>query len=176
MFKNIFLLVILAFVTVAGCNNANANTDQKSEDKELKSSATSSNDEGGAIHLTKAEFLKRVMDYESNPNEWIYLGDKPAIIDFYASWCPPCKIASPILDELAKEYKGEIYVYKINTDEERELASVFGIRSIPSFLFVPQDGKPTMSNGIASTPEETKKMFKQQIDEYLLGKKAQESL
>jgi len=101
----------------------------------------------GTIHLTKEEFLKKVVNYEANPNEWKYLGDKPCIIDFYADWCGPCKSVAPILEELAKEYDGQIYVYKIDTEKEQELAGAFGISSIPSILFVPMDGQPQMSLG-----------------------------
>lgn len=115
------------------------------------------------IHLTKAEFLTKVADFENNPTEWKYLGDKPALIDFYASWCGPCKMISPILEELAKEYEGKIYIYKINTEEERELSTAFGIRSIPTLLFVPMKGKPQMAQGAMSKAD-----FKQAIDSVLL--------
>ena len=99
------------------------------------------------IQLTKAEFLKKVADYESNPSEWKYLGDKPAIIDFYADWCGPCKMVAPVLEELAAEYEGKIDIYKVNTESEKELAAAFGIRSIPSILFVPMNGAPQMAQG-----------------------------
>lgn len=99
------------------------------------------------INLTKEEFIKKVMDYRTNPSEWKYIGDKPAIIDFYASWCGPCRMLAPIMDELAKEYAGQIYVYKVNTETETELAQLFGIRSIPSILFIPMEGQPTMTQG-----------------------------
>ena len=99
----------------------------------------------GTIHLTKEEFLKKVVDYENNPTEWKYLGDKPAIIDFYADWCGPCKMIAPVLEELAAEYAGEIYIYKIDTEKEQELAGAFGIRSIPSILFVPMGEAPQMA-------------------------------
>ena len=115
------------------------------------------------IELTKAEFLKKVVDYESNPKEWKYLGDKPAIIDFYADWCGPCKAVAPIMEELAEEYDGKIYVYKVNTGEEEELSALFGIRSIPSILFIPMEGKPQMAQG--AMPKDT---FKQAIEEILL--------
>ena len=118
------------------------------------------------IHLTKAEFLDKVVNYEANPNEWKYLGDKPAIVDFYASWCGPCKMVAPILDELAQEYDGKIYVYKIDTEKEQELAAAFGIRSIPLLLFVPMDGLPQMARGAMSKAD-----FRQTIDEILLHKK-----
>ncbi len=126
---------------------------------------------GKPIHLTKQDFLEKVMNYEKNQTEWVYEGDKPALIDFYADWCGPCKMAAPVLEELAKEYEGRIHIYKIDTEKERELAAVFGIQSIPAFLFVPQNGKPSMSSGIAQTPEATKEMFRQMIDEILLGQK-----
>lgn len=93
------------------------------------------------VHLTKEEFLKKVVDYENNPTEWKYLGDKPAIVDFYADWCGPCKMIAPILEELAAEYKDRIVIYKVNTEQEQELAAVFGIRSIPTLLFYPHAGR-----------------------------------
>lgn len=100
-----------------------------------------------ATNITKEDFLKKVMDYKNNPTEWKYLGDKPAIIDFYASWCGPCKMLSPIIDELAEEYEGKVYVYKVDTEVEEELSQVFGIRSIPSILFIPMNEKPMMIQG-----------------------------
>lgn len=99
------------------------------------------------IQLTKSEFIKKITDFEKNPTTWKYLGDKPAIIDFYATWCGPCKAVSPIMEELAEEYKDSIYVYKIDTDKEQELSALFGIRSIPSVLFIPMEGAPQMSVG-----------------------------
>lgn len=127
-------------------------------------------DSGKPVHLTKQDFLVKVMNYEKNRTEWVYEGDTPALIDFYADWCGPCRRAAPILEELAKEYEGKIIVYKVDTQKEQELAAVFGIQSIPAFLFVPKTGKPTMSNGIAQTDEQTKAMFKQMIEELLLKK------
>lgn len=97
-------------------------------------------------HLTKESFLKKVFDYEKN-TEWKFEGSLPAIIDFYADWCGPCRMVAPILEELSQEYKGKINIYKVDTDKEQELASVFGIRSIPSILFVPMNGKPQMAMG-----------------------------
>jgi thioredoxin len=97
-------------------------------------------------HLTKETFLSKVFNFEVN-KEWKFEGNKPCIIDFYADWCGPCKMVAPILEELATEYNGKIDIYKIDTEAEQELAGAFGIRSIPSMLFVPMGEKPQMSVG-----------------------------
>ena len=125
----------------------------------------------GSERLTKAVFIQKVWDYTKSPNDWKFLGNKPAIIDFYADWCGPCKIASPILDEIGSEYAGKLVVYKVNTDQEQELAQVFGISGIPAFLYIPVSGKPVMMSGIAQSKEETKKMFIDNIEKYLSVKK-----
>lgn len=122
------------------------------------------------IMLTKAEFLKKVVNYEKNPKDWIYLGDKPCIIDFYAIWCGPCKRIAPILDELAQVYKGKLYIYKVDIDKEKELAQAFAIQSVPTIIFCPLKGKPTMSQG--GLPKET---FVKIIDEQLVKKKVKKS-
>ncbi|MFC2089175.1 thioredoxin family protein [Bacteroidota bacterium] len=180
MIRKYIFIAILGSLSITGCSNTSEPKDNTviaaNEVVAASENARSGEKDGKAIHITKKDFLTKVMDYEANPQEWIYKGDKPCLIDFYADWCGPCKIASPILDELAGVYDGKIYVYKVDTEVERELSSVFGIRSIPAFLFCPEDGNPTMSNGIARTPEETKQMFIQMIDEILLGKGADESL
>ncbi len=105
------------------------------------------------VHITKADFLKNVYDFEKNPDEWKYLGSQPAIVDFYADWCGPCRQLSPVLDELAKEYSGKLTIYKVNVDNERGLATFFGIRSIPTLLFIPMKGKPQRSLGALSKTE-----------------------
>jgi thioredoxin len=122
---------------------------------------------GKPIHLTKAEFIKRVMDYEKNKTEWVYKGDKPAIIDFYADWCGPCKKVAPALEELAQEYAGKVYIYKINVDNEPELAGLFGVRNIPTFLIIPKAGKPSLSSGASANHAENKQRFKKVIDDLL---------
>ncbi len=96
--------------------------------------------------LTKETFLKKVFDYETK-KEWEFQGDKPAIIDFYADWCGPCKIIAPIIEELAQEYAGKVDIYKIDTEDQQELAAAFGIRSIPSVLFIPMNDRPQMAIG-----------------------------
>lgn len=105
------------------------------------------------VHITKADFLKKVYDFEKNPDEWKYLGSQPAIVDFYADWCGPCRQLSPVLDELAKEYSGKLTIYKVNVDNERGLATFFGIRSIPTLLFIQMKGKPQRSLGALSKTE-----------------------
>ncbi len=154
------ILFLLAAIVAVSCSNS---TETKAQsDKSTQASDVKAAD-GKTIHMDKAMFIERVMDFETNKEEWVYLGDKPAIIDFYADWCKPCKLIAPIMDELAEEYKGQIYIYKVDTQVERELASVFGIRSIPAVLFIPMEGQPQMSTG--ALPKET---FKTAIDDFLL--------
>lgn len=155
--KKIALIFLMAGLIFTSCNGQQTN---KQSDNKLKTE-----NKMKTIHLTKEEFLKKVANYEANPTEWKYLGDKPAIIDFYASWCGPCKTIAPILEELAAEYGDQIYIYKIDTEEEQELAAAFGIRSIPSLLFVPMEGKPQMAQGAMP-----KASFKEAIDSVLLKK------
>jgi len=116
-------------------------------------------------HLTAETFKQKVFNYEIN-QEWKFEGNKPCIIDFYADWCGPCKMVAPVLEELSKEYEGKIDVYKIDTEQEQELAGTFGIQSIPSILFVPMEGQPQMTMGAMP-----KQSFVQVINEVLLNKK-----
>jgi len=113
-------------------------------------------------NLTNVTFKEKVFDYENN-KEWKFEGDKPAIIDFYADWCGPCKMVAPVLEELSKEYEGKIDIYKVDTEDQQELAQTFGIRSIPSILFIPMENQPQMSMG--AMPKEG---FEQAIKEILL--------
>ena len=175
--NKIILSITAAALLTLSCTNGSASSldgkETKSTAEEMAVVDKGGNDQseaaGKTVKLTKQDFLEKVMNYEKNQTEWVYEGDLPALIDFYADWCAPCRMAAPVLEELAEEYKGKIHIYKVDTQTERELASVFGIQSIPAFLFVPQEGRPTMSNGIAQTPEETKRMFKQMFDEILLS-------
>jgi len=112
-------------------------------------------------HLTNETFKEKVFNYEAS-KEWKFEGEIPAIIDFYADWCGPCKTVAPILEELQAEYGDKLNIYKVNTEEQKELAGVFGIQSIPSLLFIPKEGQPQMAMG--ALPKET---FKQAISEVL---------
>ena len=163
--KKILFIAASVFLLFAACNNTTknnaANNSQTTEDNTLKTE----NNMSKTIHLTRADFLSKVANYEENPDEWVYLGDKPCIIDFYADWCGPCKMVAPILDELAEEYDGEIYIYKVDTEAEQQLSADFGIRSIPTILFCPMGEAPQMAQG--ALPKDA---FKQAIDEVLLKK------
>lgn len=149
--KNIVLCALIVLISTACAFGENNKTKKETEMK--------------TIELNKEQFLEKVVNYEVNPTEWKYLGDKPALIDFYASWCGPCKMVAPILEELAAEYEGKIVIYKINTEVERELAAAFGIRSIPTFIFAPKEGSPQVAQGAMSKAD-----FKKLIDQILLNK------
>jgi thioredoxin 1 len=136
MKKLTFVLLFLASFTFNACSS-NANESNGSE----------VNTEGQVNKLTAESFQKLIWDYKASPQEWVFNGDQPVIIDFYADWCRPCKMVAPIMDELSKEYKGKVRIYKVNTDEQRELAGLFKINSIPAVMFIPKNGKPQMSVG-----------------------------
>lgn len=134
---------------------------EKEKDKTTSSSKV--------IKLNKTEFLAKVFNFEKNPTEWVYEGDKPCIIDFYATWCGPCKKQSPVLEQLAKEYEGKIVFYKVDTDQETELSQTFNIQGLPSLLFVPMEGKPTLAAGFKDKAEMIKL-----INQLILSKKTAE--
>lgn len=115
------------------------------------------------IKLTTQDFKDKVFNYETE-QDWKYLGALPAIIDFYADWCGPCKMVAPVLEELSEEYEGRLLIYKVNTDIEQELAAVFGIQSIPTILFIGTDGEPMIQPGAFP-----KHVFKKIIEEKLLA-------
>jgi len=116
------------------------------------------------IQLTTQDFKDNIFNYDEE-KEWKYKGNLPAIIDFYADWCGPCKMVAPVLEELSETYKDKLVIYKLNTEKEEELSSAFGIQSIPTFLFIPVEGQPMMQTGALP-----KKTFQQVIEEKLLQK------
>ncbi|HKM94235.1 MAG TPA: thioredoxin domain-containing protein [Prolixibacteraceae bacterium] len=156
--RNIAFTLLLALFSVFMVENTSANTGKAPENEKT----------GEVIKITRADFISKVMDYEKNQTEWIYKGDKPCLIDFYADWCGPCRITSPILDELATEYASKIIIYKVNVDIEKELSQVFGVKGIPAFLYCPMEGKPSMTSGIGRDKDQTKEMFKSYIETILL--------
>ena len=168
--KKIIFILIAVFTLQAGNSIQAKNRSNNELKKTAGTVAKSKGAKGETVKLTKEKFLKEIWDYKASPKEWKYKGNKPALIDFYADWCGPCKIAAPILEELSVEYSGKIIIYKVDTQVERELSSVFGISGIPAFLYIPMTGKPSMTSGIARSKEDTKKMFKERIDKLLLDK------
>ena len=144
------LIVLCTFTTVTCAQTAN-------EGKEK---------EAVVIQMDKQMFTDKVFDYTTGATEWEYKGEKPAVIDFYATWCGPCRMVAPILKDLAKEYGDSIIIYKVDTDKEKELSMAMGIQSLPTIVFIPQNGQPQVIIGAAD-----KRTFRQAIDEVLLNKK-----
>lgn len=120
------------------------------------------------VELDKQQFLEKVWNYETNPNAWVYSGSLPCVIDFNAKWCGPCRKMEPILKDLAIKYNGKVIIYKVDVDKEKELASLFGISSIPAFLFCPTNGEPRGTMGAYPADE-----FEKIIRTVLLGEEAE---
>jgi thioredoxin len=156
-------MFIASLLLTISCGNTKmapeANTTTAVDESELRS------EEGKTVQMTKAIFIANVSDFEKNPDEWAYKGVRPCVIDFYADWCRPCKMVAPLMEGFANTYKGQVDIYKVNVDKERELAELFGIRSIPTVLFCPMDGKPQMSQGALA-----KEDYEKIINEFLLKK------
>jgi len=172
MGSKVYLLTGLVIAMFTTCNNPSAqenkpDTYAERTDNKLVSIAEPVNTK--PVLITKQDFLDKVMDFEKNPQEWVYRGELPCLIDFYADWCAPCRITAPILEELAEEYAGKINIYKIDIQREKELAQVFGISGIPAFLYCPMKGNPSITSGIARTVEETRQLFINNIESLLLN-------
>lgn len=150
------LFYLLAVVMLISCNS---NGESKPDKGNLNKATTSVS--GKVQHLNKAEYQKLVYDFEANPQNYVYNGKLPAIVDFYADWCGPCKRVAPILDKLAEKYAGKINIYKVNVDNEQELAGAHGIQSIPTMIFYPMNGNPQIVQG--ALPEEKIEEAIQQI-------------
>lgn len=153
--KNFYRTIALAAIimaALASCGNAGAQNDKKAEKKSK-----------GVTELTAETFQTKV--YNMNQEDLVFLGDKPAIVDFTATWCGPCQRIAPILDELATEYDGKIVIYKVDIDKNRELAKAFKVSSIPAVLYIPLDGEPVMTVG-----SRDKGKFTTEIETILLGK------
>jgi len=155
MIYNKLLLMLLVLTSCGLASSADAQNEAKSGNSAA----------GEVIQLTKADFLAKIYNYEKNKDKFVYEGSLPCIIDFYADWCGPCKRVEPVLKQLAKDYAGKVLIYKINTDKERDLAAAFGIRSIPTYLFISAKGEP--QSAVGALPRES---FVKVIDEFLLKK------
>lgn len=140
--------ILIALALILGCITLNAQ-EQKEESK--------------VKHLTYSEFVRKVWDFEKDPTTFNYKGKQPAIVDFYANWCGPCRRVAPIMEKLAEEYDGKLLVYKVNVDEEKDLAAAFQVKSIPMVLFIPMEGQPMMQVG--ALPEEG---YRKVVEEQLL--------
>ncbi len=115
------------------------------------------------VHLTKEQFLRRIADYEKNPDSFRFLGSRPALIDFYAGWCGPCKMLAPLLEEVSDEYAGRVDIYKVDVEQEEELAALFRVRSIPTLVYIPMDGQIRVTQGAVGKPQ-----LKEAIENILL--------
>ena len=149
------ILVVIILVAFAWMNR----------EKEVVKAKVSEVNKMEPIHLTKAEFISKVSNFQKNPGDWKYLGNKPCIVDFYATWCGPCKMLAPVLDDLAKEYNGQIYIYEVDVDAEPEIAAAYNIQSIPTLFFCPMTGTPQMAQG--AIPKES---LQKTINDFLLKK------
>lgn len=144
--KSLSIILLLTVMALPACGSGKGGEEAKMGSI-LNSAEAASKSKVKTIKLTKDEFLKLVVNFEESPNKWKYLGDKPAIVDFYADWCGPCKTLAPVLEQLAAEYEGKIYIYKVDTEVEKELAAAFGIRSIPTMIFIPMGEEPQVAQG-----------------------------
>lgn len=162
----IFVLALSLNLGLTACDSNAVEKSTTPENEEKSIVAEENNTEASVVYLNEESFRNLVWNYNKNPEDWVYEGELPAVIDFYADWCGPCKRVAPIMDKLAKEYAGKVIIYKVDTDANRELSSVFGIRSIPSVLFIPKNGKPAMQPDAMQEEQ-----YKQIIEEFVLGNK-----
>jgi len=167
-------LAASVLIILAGCNNGSPDVKSSSKsdtpqpaketpgtEPETKKISTAN---ATPVHLTKKSFIENVWDYEKSPNQWQFKGELPCVIDFYADWCRPCRMVAPIMDDLAKKYEGRVNIYKINTEQEKELARVFQVQSIPMVVFAPLNGKPATKIGALSKDDYIKI-----VEEFLLN-------
>lgn len=158
----------MAVVAIPGCGGQGGQAQAPAAKPDTVEVAAGASAGGTVTYLNTADFISEIYDFKANPGKWAYRGEGPAIIDFYATWCGPCKQLSPLLEELAGEYAGRIKVYKVDVDKEPELAAAFGVQSIPMLLWIPADGTPFVSMGLMPKAD-----LKKGIEERLLGKSAE---
>ena len=156
--KKLIMFSLMAAISLVACSQEK----QSAASQPSGETAAAAVSDYKPVEMNTQMFIDRVVDFK-NAKEWDYKGDKPAVIDFYATWCGPCKKLSPILDELSSEYAGNVLFYKVDVDREQELAGVFGIQSIPMVLLIPKEGKPYVVQGLRPKAE-----LKEAIDSVLL--------
>lgn len=160
------LVAIISFTSA--CSNNSRNVKKENKDR-VENKVNNNKDKGDkkmkVTELTTDLFKEKIMDYSNNPTEWNYKGERPAIIDFYATWCGPCKATAPTVEKIAEEYDGKIDVYKVDVDQQQELAAIFGVQSIPTILFIPKEGTPAKSVGAMGYAQ-----FKEAIDQVIFKK------
>lgn len=156
--KKLIMFSLMAAISLAACSQEK----QSAASQPSGETAAAAVSDYKPVEMNTQMFIDRVVDFK-NAKEWDYKGDKPAVIDFYATWCGPCKKLSPILDELSSEYAGNVLFYKVDVDREQELAGAFGIQSIPMVLLIPKEGKPYVVQGLRPKAE-----LKEAIDSVLL--------
>lgn len=161
--KTSLYILLTSAITFSACthNKKGENKSQIQTVSKTDDTAKASAD-GNVTYLSTADFRLKIMDYTVHQTEWVFEGERPAVIDFYTTWCGPCKMMAPIVEETAKSYAGKVDFYKVDIEKEQELAQTFGIQSIPTFLFIPAKGKPTMQMGAMS-----KETFEKMVDENL---------
>ncbi len=164
MKKISFIIALAPAFLFLGCSNMKGNQ-KESESGSKKTEAVKA--DAQPVQLTYNDFLTKVWNFEKNPQQWVYEGDEPSVIDFYADWCGPCKRLAPMMDEMAKTYTGKVRFYRVNVDQQQKLAAVFRIQSIPAVLFIPAKGKPMMQVGLL--PHDS---YISIINEHLLNEKA----
>ncbi len=155
MKNTIFSFLFLSVLWLSSCSGVSSQEKNTTNNDGTPGNSLTSEPTGNdaVIQMTKAMFLEKVYDFQKDPKKWTFKGDKPCIIDFYADWCRPCKMVAPIMAEFAAKYKSQITIYKVNTDQERELSQFFGIRSIPTVFFCPTNGDPQMTQGALAKEE-----------------------
>lgn len=153
--KKLFLAVVLTSMVITSCGQSNGRASAQDQTK------ASSETAAGSVTVNAAEFAELIIDYTAD--DWRFVGDQPVVLDFFATWCPPCKMLSPILEELAAEYEGKVRFYKVDVDQEPELAKAFAIRSMPTLMFIPMNGEMLRASGFMPKDELT-----EVIETYLL--------